>query len=77
MMDVLSKFIGALSNHFLDNLSKKNIPVDKSKILWVLTVPAIWSEASKRFMREAAEMVRTVPAVRLPIQYKQLSRYSI
>ena len=26
-------------------------------IRWVLTVPAIWTEASKKFMREAAEKV--------------------
>ena len=27
-------------------------------IRWVITVPAIWSHASKRFMREAAHKVR-------------------
>ena len=28
----------------------------KSDVHWVLTVPAIWSDAAKQFMREAAEM---------------------
>ena len=28
----------------------------KSDFHWVLTVPAIWSDAAKQFMREAAEM---------------------
>ncbi|ELU17210.1 hypothetical protein CAPTEDRAFT_133364 [Capitella teleta] len=29
-------------------------PVDLDKIRWVITVPAIWSDAAKQFMREAA-----------------------
>ena len=28
----------------------------KSDVHWVLTVPAIWSDAAKQFMREAAQM---------------------
>jgi molecular chaperone DnaK (HSP70) len=28
-----------------------------SDIHWVLTVPAIWNDAAKQFMREAAEQV--------------------
>jgi len=31
--------------------------VKERDISWVLTVPAIWSDGSKQFMREAAEMV--------------------
>lgn len=30
---------------------------DDSSIRWVITVPAIWSEESKQFMREAAYKV--------------------
>jgi hypothetical protein len=33
------------------NLTEKDIQ-------WVLTVPAIWGDTSKQFMREAAENVR-------------------
>ena len=29
-----------------------------SDVDWVLTVPAIWSDAAKQFMREAAEQVQ-------------------
>ena len=30
---------------------------EESDILWVLTVPAIWSDSAKQFMRKAAEKV--------------------
>lgn len=29
--------------------------INESEVLWVLTVPAIWNEIAKRFMRQAAE----------------------
>lgn len=29
-------------------------------ILWVLTVPAIWDDAAKAFMKEAAKLVAVV-----------------
>jgi molecular chaperone DnaK (HSP70) len=35
-------------------ITSKLLPTD---IGWVLTVPAIWSDASKQFMREAATKV--------------------
>jgi hypothetical protein len=31
--------------------------LDVNDIHWVLTVPAIWNDAAKQFMREAAETV--------------------
>ena len=35
----------------------------KSDVHWVLTVPAIWSDAAKQFMREAAEMVSVISII--------------
>ena len=32
--------------------------LNADEIHWVLTVPAIWNDAAKQFMREAAEAVR-------------------
>lgn len=32
--------------------------IEKRDIFWVLTVPAIWDDAAKQFMREAAVNVR-------------------
>lgn len=31
--------------------------IENSDIHWVLTVPAIWNDAAKQFMREAAQQV--------------------
>jgi hypothetical protein len=32
---------------------------EERDIVWVLTVPAIWTDAAKKFMREAAVEVNT------------------
>ena len=56
LIDVMSKFIGALKDHFLTKqMGSHNIPI--GDILWVLTVPAIWSDEARHFMRSAAEKV--------------------
>jgi len=42
-------------------MSKQRLSDDgfqPDEIHWVLTVPAIWNDAAKQFMREAAEAVR-------------------
>lgn len=41
----------------LDRLKKSNMTLDDIELQWVLTVPAIWNDAAKQFMREAAEAV--------------------
>lgn len=51
-MAVMSNFISALKEHFSTNHGK-TIP-DSTKVLWVVTVPAIWPDAAKGFMRDAA-----------------------
>jgi hypothetical protein len=33
--------------------------IEENEITWVLTVPAIWRESAKQFMREAANAVRS------------------
>jgi len=34
---------------------------------WILTVPAIWSDAAKQFMRQAAEQVTHFEKIKLKI----------
>jgi len=51
----MAKFIQALREHFLRTHDKSI--TDTTQILWVVTVPAVWSEQAKGFMREAAEKV--------------------
>lgn len=33
--------------------------LEEDSVRWVLTVPAIWKQPAKQFMREAAYLVRT------------------
>lgn len=58
--EVFSKSIQALVGSFKE-MFERDSPKMKLKdtdIKWVLTVPAIWSEQSKQFMRKCAELVR-------------------
>lgn len=66
-IDVFSGAISYLKSHLMNSVNDRNsgnrITVDK--IRWVLTVPAIWSDGAKQFMREAAVKVssKRVPYV--------------
>uniref|UniRef100_A0AAU0MUJ9 Heat shock protein family A member 12 variant X1 n=1 Tax=Urechis unicinctus TaxID=6432 RepID=A0AAU0MUJ9_UREUN len=53
-----------LKNHLLEVVTKqlKSCP-NTRRIRWVITVPAIWSDASKQFMREAAFEAGIMPTV--------------
>ncbi|KAK3611846.1 hypothetical protein CHS0354_040520 [Potamilus streckersoni] len=54
-LKVFALAIGYLKNDLLENVCKKMVDViDADRIRWVLTVPAIWDESAKQFMREAA-----------------------
>lgn len=53
---VFSLSINYLKKHLMASLDKRNCGVVMDDILWVLTVPAIWNEPAKQFMREAAVM---------------------
>ena len=56
-IEVFSACIRYLKEH-LENNCRLAIPdLRPDDIRWVLTVPAIWNDASKQFMREAAEKV--------------------
>ena len=58
-LEVFSAAINFLKDHFLKNINNRNtgnkITVDV--VRWVLTVPAIWDDSAKQFMREAAKKV--------------------
>ncbi|XP_052815638.1 heat shock 70 kDa protein 12A-like [Mya arenaria] len=53
-IDVFSKVISHLSEDFYEKLSKQKTGISSDDVLWLITVPAIWSDAAKQFMREAA-----------------------
>ena len=56
-LKVISESINFLREHLMKQIERKDIPVKKTEITWVLTVPAIWSDPAKQFMREAAVKV--------------------
>ncbi|KAL3857338.1 hypothetical protein ACJMK2_012015 [Sinanodonta woodiana] len=54
-MKVFSRAIESMRNDFLSQFkSKLEGRIEDRDICWVLTVPAIWSESAKQFMRHAA-----------------------
>lgn len=59
-IDVFSKSLKYMAGEFYKML-KKNENTDyekiKDKTRWIVTVPAIWTDESKRFVRDAAEKV--------------------
>lgn len=65
---VFSLSIKALKDHLETTLQNQGIDVKSDEIKWVLTVPAIWSDSAKQFMREAAIAVRSQPSLTLQIK---------
>ncbi|CAG2188783.1 unnamed protein product [Mytilus edulis] len=54
-IDVFALSIKALVKHLMDALETRGTGVKPNDIRWVLTVPAIWTDNSKQFMRKSAE----------------------
>lgn len=70
-IDVFGLSIKALVTHLTDILDKQGTGMDKSEIQWVLTVPAIWTDAAKQFMRKSAVKVSILYSLlRTKIQFK-------
>ncbi|KAJ8302130.1 hypothetical protein KUTeg_021117 [Tegillarca granosa] len=55
-IEVISHSIGYLKDRMMETCKKQQTDIRDSDVLWVLTVPAIWNDPAKQFMREAAEM---------------------
>ncbi|CAG2195876.1 unnamed protein product [Mytilus edulis] len=51
-IDVFSLSSKALKDHLKSTVEIKNIELDDRKTKWVLTVPAIWTDTAKQFMRK-------------------------
>lgn len=54
-MDVFSACIKYLRDHLIQKCLQQLPDTSDNDIRWVLTVPAIWNDTSKQFMREAAQ----------------------
>lgn len=48
-----------LKDDLIETVNKRTSegPIESSKFTWVITIPAIWDDRAKLFMRKAAEKV--------------------
>lgn len=58
--DLFGHIIRYMKQKLLDDLKTRGNTVKEENILWVVTVPAIWNDGAKQFMREAALAVKDV-----------------
>jgi hypothetical protein len=56
-VDVFTLSIKALVDHLLSMLKKQGKIIHNDEVQWILTVPAIWTDTAKQFMRTSAEKV--------------------
>jgi molecular chaperone DnaK (HSP70) len=63
---IFSMSIRYLKEHMLQRAVNTVSGIMEHDIQWVLTVPAIWDDAAKQFMREAATEASSNPACRTP-----------
>ena len=54
LMKVISESLKYIADKAIEKLTEQVGKVVKTKVRWVLTVPALWSEEHKFFMRKAA-----------------------
>ena len=60
MMKVFGTSIRALVDHLFLMFTERGLEIKPEEIRWVLTVPTIWSDAAKQFMRRSANLVNTI-----------------
>lgn len=58
-IEVFGFSIKALKDHLQSAVKIKNVKLHDERTRWVLTVPAIWTDRAKQFMRKSAELVCT------------------
>ena len=56
-LTVFSESIRYLKDHFLHSSRNAGLNFRENEIHWVLTIPAIWKDDSKQFMRESTKQV--------------------
>ncbi|VDH94854.1 Hypothetical predicted protein [Mytilus galloprovincialis] len=55
-VEVFAFSIKALKDHLEEHLKRNKVQTNADKTKWILTVPAIWTDAAKQFMRKSGEM---------------------
>lgn len=68
-LTILSMIIRYLKGDLFKRMEQRGMPLRDQDILWVLTVPAIWSDAAKQFTKEAAEEVYVYVVIIVELEY--------
>ncbi|CAG2199864.1 unnamed protein product [Mytilus edulis] len=68
-MKVFAESIRFLKNNFLETLEMRISSIPSHYISWVLTVPAVWTDTAKQFMRLAA-LEAGIPGSQLTLAYE-------
>lgn len=66
--DIFGHSIRYMKKRLLDDLQARGNMIRDENIMWVVTIPAIWNDGAKQFMREAAIMVNLTHDVKQPLQ---------
>lgn len=66
--DIFGHSIRYMKKRLLDDLQARGNMIRDENIMWVVTIPAIWNDGAKQFMREAAIMVNLTHEVKQPLQ---------
>lgn len=72
-IDIFRYAIKSLKDHFEEAAKGRGVVFKPEEVLYVLTVPAIWSETAKEFMKKAALKVSLLDAVAYCIYYKKIN----
>ena len=54
---VFAAAIGYLKDHLVGEIKHRKLGAVEDMMYWVVSVPAIWNDSCKQFMRESAEVV--------------------
>jgi hypothetical protein len=54
---IFAAAIGYLKDHLVGEIKHRKLGAVEDMMYWVVSVPAIWNDSCKQFMRESAEMV--------------------
>ena len=68
-IEVFGLSIQALTSHMRKLLDKEGTDIKPHEIKWVLTVPGIWPDSAKQFMRKSAEKVYTIQQIKIIYYY--------
>ena len=72
LMKVVTETIKFLKQEMFNDIETRLDKLEPTDVLYVLTVPAIWTDSAKGFMRDAAEAVGNInlaiPRHRSPVK---------